>query len=73
MKVEVIKEEKKTERTYPYLGYSRKGVVVLFYSRVSGTVLKADDDSIFFVGEHCSSFNEDKFTPLEGKITLQND
>ncbi len=72
MKVEVIKEEI-TERTYPYLGESKQGVVVLFYSRVSGTVLKADDDSIFFVGEHCSSLREDNFTPLEGKITLQND
>lgn len=71
MKVEVIKEEKKTERKYPYLGEAKSGIVVLFLEPKVGIVLRTN--STYYTGEYRCDWHEDFFKPLEGKITLQND
>lgn len=71
MKVEVIKEEKKTEREYPYLAKAMSGLVVLFSKPNTGTVLSPD--SAWNVGEYNKFWKESNFTPLEGKVILQND
>lgn len=71
MKVEVIKEEKKAERVYPYIGESESGLVVLFHKERSGILL--NEGRTFKKGFYWSSWNEEHFTPLEGKVILQND
>lgn len=71
MKVGVIKEDKEAKLTYPYLGEDVDGFIILFSAPYTGVVLKTD--SFYEVGHYCMNWNEEKFTPIEGKVILQND
>jgi len=58
---------------YPYLGISKKGTIVLFNTINSGVLLKVIDKSRDdVVGDYTTYWEETKFTPYCGTITLTN-
>jgi len=57
------------ERTYPYVGKSRTGNVVLFSAPKVGIVLVSNEEQ-FSVGHHCVHWSEWRFEPVEGTIEI---
>lgn len=56
---------------YPYIGISPTNTIILFTSKNTGTVL--DGGSLQWnIGHYADDWNEDKFKPFDGSITLNN-
>jgi hypothetical protein len=66
-----VKESGTSEKTYPYLGKSAQGQVVLFFKAGEGTNLNGIGCIIASYGK---GFNESAFTPLSPSesITISN-
>lgn len=58
--------------SFPYLGISRRGVVVLFTAPKTGTVL-VKGDSGFNVGDERVKFDMNAFSPFRGSVTVNTD
>lgn len=77
IKSELIRDTIK--RSYPYIGILKDSrdaaIIVLFYSYNTGTCLCKDNSSISQtnIGEFTSTWYEEKFVPLEGKLILSNE
>lgn len=71
----VIKNQEDSEDIYPYLGETKwadsKNIVVLFSEEGKGLVIYSKD-SVWRVGEYCSSWDMEVFRPFNGTIELSN-
>ena len=71
----MIAPSRTTSKQYPYLGrmdYIAKSgsVVVLFTEPKTGMVVYSSDPQTQSVGDHSTTWNESKFYPFDGEITL---
>ena len=57
---------------YPYIGII-EDVVVLFFKEKTGTLLQKSCKTDVKVGQSWDDWQEHRFTPLIGRITLEND
>jgi len=61
-----------TNPTFPFLGISERGVVVLFTDHQHGTVLEVGDSG-YVLGATSDKFAMRKFTPFRGELTIRTD
>ena len=72
MKIESeISRNKQKEKTYPYIGQSATGNIVLFIRKNTG-VLLLDATLEDKVGCHSTTWVEDNFNVFDGEVTLNN-
>mgnify|MGYP000892709262 CR=1 FL=1 len=71
MKVEVNQKSVEPKSEYPCLKVRESGLIVLFTSSKTGTVIQSDN--YHQLGEYGIDWIESKFTPFTGTITLSND
>lgn len=73
--MKAVINEKETPVEYPWIGIRKDSedyTVVLFTSNDTGTCI-ASDNPMIELGEYDTKWNEKKFTPFTGSITLSND
>ena len=72
MKVQVKEAEVQQEvKKYPYIGINdKKDNIVLFGSKDNGVVIGGTQ---YDLGSFVKNWNENKFTPFKGTITLSNE
>lgn len=68
----ISKEIDKEKPSYPYLGLSSAGTVVLFTAPKEGTAVYRKGSSATQLGEYSSSWTESEFKFYHHKITLEN-
>lgn len=76
MKSEIVmKEEDQKERTYPWLGISKKGknVVVLFITFGEGVVVSTGTNDIYRIGYFTDTWDVENFYEFKGQVILSND
>lgn len=73
MKIIIDRAENESKpRTYPYIGVSPAGDIVLFTTKDKGVCLQAVTPYVS-VGSYSQAWNEQNFKPFDGFITLEND
>jgi hypothetical protein len=77
MKAEVIEKEEKQEKSkYPYLGVSKHdGDIVFFSDSETGMCIASKNKSRIgqYLAKGSTSWDEDYFKKLNGKVILEND
>jgi len=64
----------KRDQSYPYIGMSENGIIVLFNRTHCGTILlkSSSVSSVFNVGEYRTDWIESNFKPIGGEVVLSN-
>ena len=70
MKVNVVPKKEKSI-TYPFIGITRDGLIVLFSSEKCGITLRGV--GVFRRGEYSDNWGMSLFNPYQGTIELSND
>ena len=73
--MKTIIREVKSLRGYPWIGISPLGIVVLFSSPGSGTILHQENYKLggtHNIGDYSSSIVEENFSTFKGEIVLSN-
>ena len=76
MAIDILRDETDAydKPIYPYLGVSERNKIVLFTSYGSGVVLITTDEGPDNdeVGEYSTCWDETKFVPFHGTLTITN-
>ena len=66
-----IKTEKTKKETYPRLKVATDGTIVLFHSKLKGTVVYiTSDNEEDTIGDYCKGWNPCNFKPFYGTIEI---